>query len=113
MEIALLLAFVVVVVVVVTIVSLTVRARQVGASGGGAAPAADAPYNTLAVVAFVLAFFVSIAAVVCGHIALRDIARRGERGRGLAIASLWIGYVSIAASITAGIIAVVVVLTAR
>ena len=67
----------------------------------------DAPYNTLAVVAFVLAFVVSIASLVCGHLALRDIDRRGERGRGLAIAALVIGYVNLAASLIAGIVAAI------
>jgi hypothetical protein len=51
--------------------------------------------NTLAIVAFVLSFFVSIAAVICGHIALGQIKRTGEAGRGFAIAALIIGYVGI------------------
>jgi hypothetical protein len=55
--------------------------------------------NTLAIVGFVLAFFVSIAAVICGHIALSQIKRTGEGGHGLALAAVIIGYVGIAIGI--------------
>lgn len=50
------------------------------------------PLNTLAVISFVSAFFVSLVAVVLGHLALGRIKRTGERGRGLAIAGLVLGY---------------------
>lgn len=66
-------------------------------------PYAGQPYyygqpslNVLAIVGFILAFFVSIAAVVCGHIALSQIKRTGERGHGLALAGVIIGYAGIA-----------------
>ncbi|MFN4001864.1 DUF4190 domain-containing protein [Microcella sp.] len=54
--------------------------------------------NSLALVAFILSFFASVPAVVCGHVALRQIRRTGDSGRGFAVASLWIGYVGIATS---------------
>lgn len=54
------------------------------------------PQNVLAVVAFVLSFFVALAGIVCGHIALSQIKRSHERGRGLAVAALVIGYASLA-----------------
>jgi hypothetical protein len=38
----------------------------------------------------------SILAVVFGHIALRQTARSGERGRGMAIAGLVLGYLGLA-----------------
>jgi Domain of unknown function (DUF4190) len=57
------------------------------------------PYNVLAIVGFVLAFFVSLGAVICGHIALSQIKRTGERGHGLALAGVIIGYVGIALGI--------------
>jgi hypothetical protein len=47
-------------------------------------------------VGFVLAFFVSLAAIVCGHIALSQIKRTGERGHGLALAAVIIGYAGVA-----------------
>jgi uncharacterized protein YacL len=52
-------------------------------------------FNTLSIVAFILAFVVSLGAVICGHIALAQIKRTGERGRGLAIWALVLGYLGI------------------
>ncbi len=46
-----------------------------------------------------LAIIVSLAGVICGHIALHQIKRHGGRGRGLAIAALIIGYLGIALGI--------------
>lgn len=58
--------------------------------------AAPAPRtNVLAIISFVAAFVMSVAAVVCGHIALSQIKRTGEGGRGLAIAGLVLGYAGI------------------
>jgi MFS family permease len=59
------------------------------------APAPQQRFNTLAIVAFILAFVVSIGAVICGHIALSQIKRTGERGRALAIWALVLGYLGI------------------
>jgi len=56
---------------------------------------AQAQFNVLAIVGFVLAFFVSLGAVICGHIALSQIKRTGERGHGLALAAVIIGYAGI------------------
>ncbi|MCU1482674.1 MAG: hypothetical protein JWQ19_3460 [Subtercola sp.] len=77
------------------------------------APAGIRPLNVLAVISLVSAFFVSVAAVVTGHIALSQIKRRTaqgrpEQGRGLAVAGLVIGYVGVAAGI-AGLCVVLVV----
>jgi hypothetical protein len=52
--------------------------------------------NTLAIVSLVSAFVVSLAAVITGHIALSQIKKTGENGRGLAIAGLILGYAGIA-----------------
>jgi len=43
----------------------------------------------------VFAFVFSILGVVFGHIALAQIQRTGEQGRGLAVAGLIIGYISV------------------
>ncbi|MBC9954265.1 DUF4190 domain-containing protein [Leucobacter sp. cx-42] len=58
--------------------------------------------NTMALISLILGIvglFVfgipAVVAVVLGHIALSQIKKRGERGRGLAIAGLVTGYVSI------------------
>lgn len=48
--------------------------------------------NTMAIISLVTSFFVPIAGIVCGHLALGQIRRTGENGRGLALAGLIIGY---------------------
>ncbi|PJJ65252.1 DUF4190 domain-containing protein [Compostimonas suwonensis] len=64
------------------------------------APAAQPGYNVLAVVGFVLSLLAfNVVAVILGFIALSQIKRTGERGRGLALAAIIIGFVSIALGI--------------
>jgi peptidyl-prolyl cis-trans isomerase B (cyclophilin B) len=50
------------------------------------------PTNALAVVSLICAFLIAPLGVVFGHIALWQIKRSGDDGRGLAIAGLVIGY---------------------
>jgi Domain of unknown function (DUF4190) len=76
---------------------------------------AAAKTNTLAIVSLVasLAGLVLwgigfLAGIICGHIALSQIKKTGEEGRGLAIAGLIIGYVGILLSIIAGIVVAVI-----
>lgn len=75
-------------------------------AGYGYAPVTLAPTNTLAIVSLIcglagllttwfIPLVVSIAAVVMGHIAKRQIAERGENGSGLAVAGLVTGYIVI------------------
>lgn len=52
-----------------------------------------ASWNVMSIVAFVAAFFASVAAVICGHISLHQIKRTGQRGRGLALLAVILGYV--------------------
>jgi hypothetical protein len=66
-----------------------------------APPYAYGPYaqpatgtNRLAIIAFVLAFFCSLAGLVCGIIALNQISQRRQGGRGLAIAAIVISALS-------------------
>lgn len=47
--------------------------------------------NVLALVGFVAAFAAPPAGIILGAIALKQIKERGERGRGIAIADIWIG----------------------
>ncbi|WP_431277074.1 DUF4190 domain-containing protein [Leifsonia poae] len=56
-------------------------------------------YNTMSIVAFILAFFVSIVGIILGFIALSQIKKTGEQGRGLALAAVIIGFVEIALGI--------------
>lgn len=78
------------------------------ATASPAAPAALPPYNTLAIVGFVLVWFTVILGIVFGHIALSQIKRTGERGHGLALAAVIIGWVELALGI---IITIIVLLT--
>lgn len=54
------------------------------------APAATQT-NTLAIVALVLGFVVPIGGVVVGIIAMNQIKRTHEAGRGLAVGGIWVG----------------------
>lgn len=49
-------------------------------------------YNTMAIIGFVLSIVVSVVGIVLSFIALSQIKRTGEQGRGLAIAGLVLGY---------------------
>lgn len=55
------------------------------------------PVNTLAVVALISAFVLSLGAVIAGHISLSQIKRTDERGWALAVTALVIGYLGLAA----------------
>lgn len=67
--------------------------------------------NTLAIVSFVSSFFVSVAGIVIGHMALKQIKNSHEGGRGLAIAGLVIGYVSAAATVVGAIVLAVALMS--
>ena len=75
-------------------------------------PLAQDKYNVLAIVSLVSAFFVSLAAIITGHIPLSQIKKTGEKGRGLAIAGLVLGYLGIVAGIIGTILFVVLISTA-
>ncbi|MGN7190903.1 MULTISPECIES: DUF4190 domain-containing protein [unclassified Curtobacterium] len=68
-----------------------------------AAPASDR-YSVLAIVGFILAFLVNIAGLVVSIIALTQIKRTGERGRGLALAGIIISALSLVISIISMIV---------
>ena len=83
-----------------------------GAPGYGA-PTGQDKWNVLAIISLVSAFFfVSLASVICGHIALSQIKKTGERGRGLAIAGVVLGYLGLVAGLIAAIVFVVVIVAA-
>lgn len=57
-------------------------------------------YNVLAIVSLVTGvLFISLVAIITGHIALSQINKTQEKGRGLAIAGLVLGYAGIALGI--------------
>jgi hypothetical protein len=86
------------------------------AYGQPGSPPAPSPYgdvprtNPLAIVSLVLSlvavfvwFLGSLGAVICGHIALNQIKRTGESGRGLALAGVIIGYVGLGLTVLIGL----------
>ncbi len=58
-----------------------------------ALPTTLAYTNTFALVSIITAFLSPIAAIVFGHMALGQIKRNGDAGRGIALTGLIIGYV--------------------
>ncbi|HSP51605.1 MAG TPA: DUF4190 domain-containing protein [Cryobacterium sp.] len=83
------------------------RAPEPYPSGYAHQPVAAPKTNTLAIVSLVSAFFVSLAAVITGHLALGQIRRTGEGGRGLAVAGLVLGYIGLVSTALAVVIAIV------
>jgi len=63
----------------------------------------------MAIVAFIVTFFINIVGIILGFVALNQIKRTGEKGHGLALAAIIIGFASIVLGI---IITIVVVSTA-
>jgi Domain of unknown function (DUF4190) len=60
----------------------------------------ERPFNVLSIVGFVLSLVgVSLVGVILGHLGLSQINKRGERGKGFAIAALVLGYLGILAAI--------------
>ncbi|MFC9419831.1 DUF4190 domain-containing protein, partial [Bacillus mobilis] len=57
--------------------------------------------NPFAIASLVLSFFMTLLSIIFGHVALSQIKRTGERGRGLALAGLWISYLSIVVALAA------------
>lgn len=58
------------------------------------APApSGAPTNVLAIIALIGAFVLAPVGIIVGHIALGQIKKTGENGRGLALAGTVLGYV--------------------
>lgn len=68
------------------------------------APVAAQKTNVLAIVSLVSSFFISILGIILGFVALSQIKKTGESGRGLAIAGIIIGF----AAFVIGIIAVII-----
>lgn len=79
------------------------------AAAAAPAPATGEKWNVLSIVAFVIVFLgFSLISIILGFIGLNQIKKTGERGRGLAIWAIVLGFVSI----IIGIIVWIVVFTA-
>jgi len=80
-------------------------APQAYAPQGYGQPAAGEKWNVLSIISLVTSIIgISLAGIICGHIGLSQIKKTGERGRGLAIGGLVVGYLGL----IAGLIFVVV-----
>ncbi|CAN5152019.1 hypothetical protein BH09ACT6_BH09ACT6_09870 [soil metagenome] len=73
-------------------------------------PPPEQTTNVLAIISLATAFFFSVAGIVAGHIALSQIKRTGEKGHGLAIAGLIIGYARLVMDFVAIIFLTIVLL---
>ena len=75
-----------------------------------AAPAPVEKWNVLSIIAFIIVFFgFSLISIILGFIGLNQIKKTGERGRGLAIWAIVLGFVSIVIGIIFWIVFVAVI----
>ena len=69
----------------------------------------QAPLNVLSLVGFILSLLgFNVIAIVLGAVGLSQIKRTGERGRGFALAAIWIGAISIVLVIIVVIIVIAI-----
>ncbi|WP_159604303.1 DUF4190 domain-containing protein [Agromyces humi] len=74
------------------------------------APAPAEKWNILSIIAFIIVFFgFSVISIILGFIGLNQIKKTGERGRGLAIWAIVLGFVSIVIGIIFWIVFVAVI----
>ena len=59
--------------------------------------------NRFAVIAIFVAVFIPIGGLIFGHLALAQIKRTGEEGRGMARAALVLGYISLGGLVMIGL----------
>ena len=80
------------------------------AAAAAPAPATGEKWNVLSIVAFVIVFLgFSLISIILGFIGLNQIKKTGERGRGLAIWAIVLGFVSIVIGIIFWIVFVAVI----
>lgn len=79
------------------------RQQQAQAQTAPQSQPAASPTNVLAIVGFVLSFFIGIAGLVCSCIGLSHSKKMNGKGKGLAIAGIVIGCVSIVCNLIAGV----------
>ena len=74
------------------------------------APAPAEKWNVLSIIAFIIVFFgFSVISIILGFIGLNQIKKTGERGRGLALWAIILGFVSIVIGIIFWIVFVAVI----
>ena len=99
-------------VVIVVVVILVRRGKRLAAQSTpvtlvpAQAQVAAERTNTLAILALVFGILGGYLAIIFGHLALSQIKRSGEQGRGLAITGLILGYFWVAVTLVIVIIAI-------
>ena len=74
------------------------------------APAPAEKWNILSIIAFIIVFFgFSLISIILGFIGLSQIKKTGERGRGLALWAIILGFISIVIGIIFWIVFVAVI----
>ncbi|MEH0058068.1 DUF4190 domain-containing protein [Auritidibacter ignavus] len=76
-----------------------------GNFGGGMPPQQQPPMNTLSIIGFILAFLFAPVGAILSHVARGQIKKSGERGGGLALAGIIIGWVVTVLAIVALVVA--------
>ena len=72
-------------------------------------PPVQPGFNVLAIIAFVISLIgFNVIAIILGAIGLSQIKKSGERGRGFALAGIWIGAISIVLGILIFIVIAVI-----
>jgi len=82
------------------------RAAEAARRSARVVAPAGARTNPLAILALVFGLIGSVIGAILGHIALAQLRRTGERGRGLAVAGIVLGYLSFATLIVVVVVAV-------
>ena len=68
-------------------------------------------YNVLAIISLVSAFFISLVAVITGHMAMSQIKKTGEKGYGLALWGLILGYLGLVSGIIVAFIFIAILVS--
>jgi uncharacterized membrane protein len=73
------------------------------------APPFNPRTNSLAVAALVFGFVFPLLAIPLGHMARRQIVQTGERGDGMAVIGLVLGYLALTAIVVAMVVVIVII----
>lgn len=63
------------------------------------APGTQPGLNVFAVLSIIFVWFAGILGLIFGYVALSQIKKTGERGRGLALASVILGWIAVAVAL--------------
>ncbi len=70
-------------------------------------PSAQPGINLFAILSIIFVWFAGLLGLIFGYIALSQIKRTGERGRGLALASVILGWIALAGAVIVTIVVLV------